>query len=440
MTMETSWRRFSRGIRRLLPKDRFVRSAMILAGGTTLAQGLAVLLSPILTRLYTPNDFGLLAIYSSILAMAMNIASFRYEFAIPIPEDNQTAIDLLALCMALVFFTSVLGTLGFVFFYDELSNIRQIGSLKQYIWFLPVGFLFAGAFQVLNFWAVRERLYHTIARTSLSQGIAGILTQMGLGFLKTGPFGLLLGQVIGQSAGIGTLAKQFWKKNKDNIHSLSITNIRSAASRYKDFPLYQSSASLLNSAGLQVPSLLFAVYYGVDVAGWFYLTQKVLAMPISLIGSSVSKVFLGEAARLSSEPLRLQKLFREINVKLFMLGIGPCLILAVAGQWIFKFVFGAQWVQSGVFVQVMAFVFLLKLTTDSVINFAVIERQDFSFFWALMRLVVVFLGIMSAVWLDLPGFWAVVLFSAAMIFSYMVKYVMWSYAVKQLIVRKTATG
>jgi O-antigen/teichoic acid export membrane protein len=116
--------------------------------------------------------------------------------------------------------------------------------------------------------------------------------------------------------------------------------------------------------------------------------------------------------------------------------VGPCLILAVGGPWIFKFVFGAQWVQSGVYVQVMAFVFLLKLTTDSVINFAIIERQDLSFSWALMRLVFVVLGIMTAVWCGLSGFWAVVFFAGAMIVSYLIKYGMWNYAITQLIAKK----
>lgn len=433
MTIEGPRGRIERKVKQFLPKDRFVRSATILAGGTTLAQGIAVLLSPVLTRLYIPNDFGLLAVYASILAISLNIASFRYEFAIPISEDDQTAIDLLALCIVLVLFMSSLSTIGFVIFYDELRQIQQVSLLKQYIWFLPVGFLFAGSYQAIHYWAVRERMYPIIARTSLSQGIASVSTQLVLGLFKLGPFGLLLGQIIGQSAGLGTLTRQFWKKNKSNLHSVSVATLRDAALRYKKYPLYQSTASLLNSAGLQVPALLFAGYFGVEVAGWFYLTQRVLAMPITLIGTSASKVFLGEAARMAREPLSLHKLSHKISLKLFLVGIGPCIILAVGGQWIFKLVFGMKWVQSGIYVQVMAFVFLIKLSTDPVINFAIIERHDLSFTWALMRLIFVVLGIMSAVWLNLSGFWAVVFFSVAMILSYLIRYVQWEYAVRKLI-------
>lgn len=435
MTTETLLGRIARRIRDFLPKDRFVRSATILAGGTILAQGMGVIVAPVLTRLYSPGDFGILAVYSSILFISLNFASFRYEFAIPIPEDNQTAVDLLCLCIVSILITSALFLLGILFFYNELGRIQQLSLLMQFIWLLPVGFFFAGIYQALNYWAVRERVYSLIARTRISQGVTGIVTQLVLGVLKFGPLGLLLGQIIGQSAGVGSLARQFWNKDKNNINFVSVTTLRTVACRYKDFPLYQSNASLLNTAGLQMPALLFAGCYGVEVAGWFYLTQQLLAMPIALVGTSISKVFLGEAARMIREPLKLQKLFRKINLKLLLIGIGPCLILAVGGQWIFKFVFGAQWVQSGVYVQVMAFVFLLKLTTDSVINFAIIERQDLSFSWALMRLVFVVLGIMTAVWCGLSGFWAVVFFAGTMIISYMIKYVMWGYAIRQLIVK-----
>ncbi len=263
-----------------------------------------------------------------------------------------------------------------------------------------------------------------------------MFTQLGLGIFHVGPLGLLFGQIVGESAGMVTLAKQFWSQNKYNLQAVTYTSIRDVARKYKDFPIYQSTGSFLNSAGLQIPSLLFATYYGIEVAGWFYLTQKVLAAPITLIGSSVAKVFWGEAARLTGQPRELQKLFRKVNVNLFMIGIVPTMILFIGGQWIFTFVFGHKWLQSGVFVQIMAFVFLLKFTTDSSINFAIIEKHRSTVFWALLRLISVVLGIMAAVWCGLQAFWAVLFFSIAMILSYAIRYFMWTYSVHELIINQ----
>jgi len=429
-----------KGILNILPKNQFMRSVAILAGGTSFAQALPILFAPVLTRLYSPGDFGILAVYTAILILSLNFSSFRYEFAIPISEDNQTAVDLFVLCVVIIILMSLLSFFGIFIFYDILCLIPQIGSLGQYFWLLPVGFLFNGSYHIVNYWAIRERKYSAIALTRISQGFSGLITQLVLGFFKFGSFGLIVGQIIGQCAGLMTLAKQFWANNKLYVRSVSFNSLSIAACRYKDFPLYQSTASLMNSAGLQVPSLIFASCYGVEVAGWFYLTQKVLTIPISLIGTSVSKVFLGEAARLVRDPHKLQRLYKKINFKLLTIGTGPCIILAVSGQWIFKFAFGPQWVQSGFYVQVMAFMFLLKFSTDSVINLAIIERQDLSFIWALMCLVLVVLGILSANWLGLSDFWAVVFFSVAMIFSYIVKYMMWEHALRMMITKKKTAG
>ncbi len=407
---------------------------MTLAGGTVLVQALGVISSPILTRIYTTDEFGLLAVFASVLALASSILSFKYEYAIPLPDCKKEVINLVILCITLVIITSSIFAIISYFFYDELLQLKKIRLIGKYIWLLPVGFLFTGFYNVFNLWAVRERIYPTIARTKISQGVTSLSTQLGLGLLKFGPLGLLFGQVLGQSAGVGTLVRKFWSKNKADLSSVSFLTIRHVAYRYKSFPLYQSIASLMISAGSQVPSLLLAAYYGVEIAGLYFLTQKVLAVPISLIGTSVSKVFWGEAARLTNEPKKLQRLYKSLNKRLLLYAFPPTIFLVIGGQWIFKFVFGPEWIQSGLFIQVMAFQFLLKFTTDSAISFFIINRQDISFSWALLRLFLAVFSIMAAVWYGLPAFWAVVFMSAAMSISYIVKYCLWGFAIKQMII------
>jgi len=418
--------------RRFLPRNHFARNTIILSLGTTFGQGLAVAASPVLSRLYTPNDFGVLAIYASILGISLNISSFRYEFAIPLAEDNQSALEILVLCLVLVLFTSFLLAIGIIWLNPDQIPFQRGAALKQYIWLLPIGLLLGGSYQIFSYWAVRERMFPALARTTVAQGMGSVVTQLGFGLFKSGPLGLLLGQIAGHSAGLRVLGTHVWKTHKHALRRISLSGLLAVAVRYKKFPLYQSGASLLNVGGLEAPSLLFAGYYGVEVAGWFFLTQKVLSVPLSLIGNSVSQVFLGEAARLLKEPPKLQNLYRQLNKKLFAIGLLPAIILAIGGSSIFKLVFGHEWVQSGTYAQVMAFVFLAKLTTDSVINFAVIERQDLSFIWALIRLVLVLFSILLPAWYGRPGFWAIVSFSSAMIVSYVLKYVMWEFAIMRI--------
>lgn len=421
-----------RFIKTKLPENNFLRGVIFVAAGSSFAQGLGIIFSPILTRLYTPDDFGILALYASFLAMALNFTSFRYEFAIPIANDNETAINLVNLCALLVLFFSIFSFLVIGFLFEKMQYIDQFKSLGQYIWFLPLGIFFAGIYQIFNYWAIRERMYSTISSTKARQGIASITTQLGLGILLSSPVGLIIGQIFGQSAGIQKLTWEYWKKNRCFLN-LSIKKLKISAYRYKKFPIFQSSASLLNSTGLELPILLFSGFYGAEVAGHFYFSQKIFSIPISLIASSISNVYIGEISKLIQTPKLIKKMFKEINLKLCILSVIPCLILALSGKWFFQFIFGEQWIQSGVYVQVMACTFFFKFTTDSVINFAIIERQDLSISWALTRLVLVFLGIMFAIWFDLSEFWAVVFFSVAMTVSYILKYLMWNYAINKMV-------
>ena len=420
-------------IRRFLPKNHFARNTITLSIGTAFGQGLAVASSPVLSRLYTPNDFGILAIYASVLAISLNMSSFRYEFAIPLAEDNKTALEVLVLCLVLVFCMSFILAIGTLCLNPDHIPFERATALKQYIWVLPIGLLLAGSYQIFSYWAVRERLFPTLARTKVAQGIGSVATQLGFGVFKFGPLGLLLGQIAGHSAGLRVLATHVWKTHKHGLRHVSMSGLRAVAVRYRRFPLYQSGASLLNAGGLEAPSLLLAGYYGVEVAGWFFLTQKVLSVPLSLIGNSVSQVFLGEAARLLKEPAKLQKLYRQLNRKLLMIGLPPVIILAIGGRWIFACVFGHEWGQSGMYAQVLAFVFLAKLATDSVINFAVIERQDLSFTWALVRLVLVILSIVFPACYGMSASWSIIFFSFAMVISYILKYIMWEYSIRRLL-------
>lgn len=421
-------------LKNLLEQNRFLKGVTVLAGGTAIGQGIVIATAPILTRIYSPLDFGILAVYASFLGIFMNVWAFNYEYSIPLSADDSDAINLVALSVSLIFLNSLCVSVAIYFLGDWFSEINRFQVLRPYLWLLPIGLLGGGLYNVFSFCAIKSRNYTVIGKTKLSQGLGMVMIQLILGLLKFGPVGLLIGHLFGQIAGVGNLSrhiKQMFGKLFDRI---DIKRMQFLAKRYRHFPLYQTPALLLNNLGLQLPSLLLAMFYEPRIAGLFFLTQKVLAVPIVLVGLSVSQVFLGEAAvLLKTDPSKVQALFKKITIKMFQIAAPFFIIILFGGKWIFQTVFGEQWSESGTFVQVMAFVFLFKFTADSVINFAIIERQDLSFYWALMRLCLVVAGIVTAAWMKMPAIWAVVGYSIAMTFSYVIKYLLWTYAIHKLI-------
>src|SRR5690606_36452993 len=149
------------------------KGVVVTGGGTALAQGITIISTPIITRLYIPSDFGLLGIYSSILTILLVIASLRYEYAIPVPKDSSRAATILILCLMII--TGVTGILciSFLLIGSRIAEMLDLQDLLPYSWLVLVGLLGAGIYQALNYWAIRQRDYPRITRTKINQSLGG---------------------------------------------------------------------------------------------------------------------------------------------------------------------------------------------------------------------------------------------------------------------------
>jgi O-antigen/teichoic acid export membrane protein len=413
-------------IKRFLPKKGFSRGVAVIAGGTAIGQLVNVVASPILTRLYLPQDFGVFAIFSSYLGILSVAASYRYEMAIPLPTTDSDAANLLLVSTAFIGFNCLLLCVVILTCGDYFVRISNVGSFGPYLWLLPVGFGGIGLYQTLTYWAIRKKYYTILGRTKATRSFFMIGSQLLLGFFKTGPIGLLIGHVIGEAGGLGQLVGISWSKDKALINSVSVMGVRKVASRYRKFPFYMSAASLLSQAGNQLPALLLASLYSPEVAGWFFLAQKVFGLPVQLIARSVSQVFIGEAAQLVKTDLNeFRSLINRIVARFFLTACPFAIVMAIAGAWLFSFIFGEHWKMSGLFSQVMALYYLLKFSLDSLTVLQLLERQDLLLLWNSLRFILANLAIVAAASLQLSAFAAVAMFSAVMALAYIVKYLIW---------------
>lgn len=413
-------------LRRFIPRGRFGRSVAVLAGGTASGQAIVALASPIITRLYTPEDLGFLAVFSSILAMVSVLAALRYELAIPLPQDDADAAALVALSLGVIVAVSLLIGVGVQLLGGYVADWAKSPALRQHLWLLPVGVGLVGLYQVLSYWAVRRQAFGRIARTKFYQGLGASSTQILLGLAAVGPAGLLLGQVVGQGAGGTTLAVEAWREGREHLRTMSPEALRRVAWRYRRFPQLSSFSGLLNSAGLQLPALLLASFYGPLVAGWFLLGQRVVGIPMALLGQAVAQVYLGTASRLVQEDrARLRLVFAKTAGRLLVLGVIPMGILGVAGPWLFSRVFGIEWVEAGLYVQLLAGAFLLQfVVTPLSQTLNITERQDLQLAWDLGRLVLV-LGALLGTWQLGGSAWhAVAAYAGAICLAYAVLFLL----------------
>jgi O-antigen/teichoic acid export membrane protein len=250
-------------VSRLLPKNQFARGISVLVGGTAGSQLVMLLASPLLTRLFSPEEFGLLAVYTSFLALFTVVTSLRYELAIPLPTDEKEAVNVVILSLLIVVAISLISALMVIFSGAALATLFGVSTLSDYLWFLPIGVFFVGTYQVFNFWAIRQKNFGGISKTRIKQAITTLIIQL-IGY-KLGVAALIGGHAGGQGVGSLALAGNSFKRNF--FYQVSLSGIVTAAQRYRKFPLYSTWAGLFNTLGGQLPLLMFAALFSPVAAG-----------------------------------------------------------------------------------------------------------------------------------------------------------------------------
>ena len=329
-------------IRKLLQNNKFAENVTILVGGTAGSQLIATLAIPILTRLYTPEDFGILAIYISIITIIGVVSALRYEMAIPLPEDEKLAANIVILSIITVIITTVMSAIIFYIFKQQLAKFFGATKLEEYYWTLPVGIAVLGIFNVLNYWAIRTKQFQSIAFAKLSQTTTSIIIQISA--YSLGGITLLIAQFLGQMSSVIFLSRIALKKKTFN--SISRCSIVQAAIRYKNFPIFSSAEGFANSVGAQLPSIMLATAFGTPAAGYYILAQKTLSMPMSLVGRAVSQVFYSEVSH-AKRTGNLGNLIIQLQKNLTSLGAPPAVILFLLGPEIFVLLFGNEWHEAG---------------------------------------------------------------------------------------------
>lgn len=407
-------------------KGTFAKNIAVVAGGTALTQLISSLLSPIVTRLYSPEEFGILSLYSAVLGMIVVAASLKYEWSIPIAESDEKATNIVALSLTVLLVVSSL--LALLFVIPNAKTVSKIIGIElfPYRLFLPVGVLMTGIYSIILQVGYRDRAYKTIAKTKLSQIVTGESVRIGFGIFGAGPIGLILGSILKASAGSFTLIKGILKTGKYRLNDISWRQIKLNAIRYKNFPIYSAPSQILNSAGLNLPNLFLASLYGIEVVGAFSFASAIISLPVQLIGNSVADVFYGEAANIGiSNPKRLKALSLKLLKKLLMIGFFPFITLVFFGPVLFSFVFGSSWVMAGRYAQILSMLVYARLIFMPFSRiFSIFEKQKIALFLDILRVSLVVIVFVFCKAFGLDEFIAIVLYTLSMSFVYMTTFIM----------------
>lgn len=369
--------------------NKFYRNIFIIAGGTAFAQALGFLLSPIITRIYSPSEYGIFTSFTAIISLIVIGASLDYHKAIPIAESDEKANTLFKLSSIILLIVSLLIFLFVLFFSDLFLKLFNSEDLYNYRFFIPIGIFLAGVYKILLQASYRVKNYKGITKTKFSQSISANLTKIFLGLLNFGPIGLIIGGIAGSSAGLFTLGMPLYKKRKTMTREIETdSNVKIMAIRYKKFPIYSAPSNYIYNAGNQMPVIFLLTIFGTAVSGFFGLAKTVISLPISLIGMSVSQVLYSEAASIGkSDPKQIKKLAMDLVKKLALIALVPSLFLLFLGPQLFSIVFGSNWTEAGSYASVLSIMLYFHFTVVPLGRLLeIFEKQNVGFMLNIFRL------------------------------------------------------
>lgn len=358
--------------------NSFSGNILKLVTGTAFAQALGILVSPIITRLFAPEAYGVTALFASITGILGVIVCLRYELAIMLPKTDEEAASVLGTSLCSTILITMLSALVVFWCKKPIIRLTNAPALESYLWLIPIAVFFTGFFSALNYWNSRSKRF---GRLSIAQVLSSITTQTArlsagfLGFVSAGT--LILASILGSVVSGGVLAAQIWRDDKRLFtENVRFRGIFDGFIRYKKFPLIDVWGGLLNSISWQLPALMLSSFFSISVVGFYALGLTVIKAPLGILSGALAQVFYQRASEEKNMQGNNGVLVEKLMDKLMFIGILPAVVLAVIGEELFAVIFGAKWAEAGRYTQILApWMFFWFISSPLSALFSVYERQ-----------------------------------------------------------------
>jgi O-antigen/teichoic acid export membrane protein len=360
----------------------YFNDVMLLVSGTTASQIIIVLSYPFITRLFSPEDFGILAVFTSVVGVIAVVICLRYDAAIMLPASDEDAANLLAGSIGIATVISILSIPAIWWLGPTVASWLNQPTLAKYLWLVPPVLFFGGmgtGHPALNAWALRKKRYAIIASTRVADSTITAAGQLGAGWTGFATAGSLIGAtLIGATVSPLVLGVQIWRKYGDMFRkNVSLQNIIDNLKRYYKFPVYSTGSTLLNTVSWQIPSFMLAIFFSADIVGFYALGFRILQLPMSLVGTAIGQVFFQRSAEAYKEG-HLASVVDEAFHRLVLLGLFPMLTLTLVGKAFAVIFFGEAWAEAGVYTQILGiWAFFWFISTPLSNLFYILEKQEF---------------------------------------------------------------
>ena len=376
-----------------LTKSKFVRNVVLVASGTAGAQAITMALSPIITRLYGPEAFGLLGTFIATLGVVTPIAALAYPIAIVLPKSDDDAKGLAKLSFRIALVIALAFSLILLIAGNQIATVLGMQAIASFMLLIPLAMFFSALQQIMQQWLIRKKQFKVTARIAVSQSLIINSSKIGVGWFW--PIGSAL--IVLATLGNMLYAVQLWfgaKKWADNdgridspaIHEVSL---KSLAYKYRDFPYYRAPQIFINALSQSLPVLMLASFFGPASAGFYTIGRTVLGMPSMLLGKAVADVFYPKIAESANRNENLYSPIFKATLALAGIGAIPYGLVFLFGPWLFSLVFGEEWRVAGEYARwLAAWSYFGFMNRPSAAALAVLNMQGFFLIYEVASLII----------------------------------------------------
>jgi O-antigen/teichoic acid export membrane protein len=343
--------RFGQAVAKLRASS-FIKNLLVVMSGTALAQVLGYTLSPIISRLYSPSDFGIFSSFYAVLGVITAGITLDYSLAIILPKQKDDAINLFWLsCLS----AAIIGIICLIVSFVTPRLIQNLIK-TPHPWMLALlvmGILIGGLNQTCQAWSIRAKAFKHTSASQVIRSLSANGTQLGLGYLKGGASALIVSSILGDMLASLNLARVVYRDFRGQRIKGPWSRIWQLAKEYRDFPIYSASMNVVNALSLGLPVILLTRFYGIAMAGSYAFAAKIIQAPMELVLRALRQVLYQKASETHNEGGRLLTLYLKFTGGLFALAIIPSLVLFIWAPPLFTWIFGAQWHTAGVFARII---------------------------------------------------------------------------------------
>lgn len=389
-----------------------IRNFAKLLSANVVAQVIGLVVYPILTRIYAPEDFGLLNLFLSIGGVLAILSTAEYYYAIVLPKQDKDGNAVLAVGLLWLLATTVIVSLT-VLLSGPISQLFKSPELAQYYWMMPIYVMAVGAWNLLNYWYIRNKRYNPISRYQISQNLLSAGGKLGLGSAGLLQSGMIYAVVFAPILSLAASLLTSGRRLASALRELTWTDVREQARVYHNFPLYVLPRSFVNMLAGQMPVLLLTPFFGTKAVGFLSLAILLGYTPIGTITRAVYQVMYQHTMERVHQQQAIGDIFRK-----FLLTASAIIIPVFAVLWwvlpdLTAWLLGADWRLSGEYIRwMLPWLYVSLLSCSINYLFDVFMKQRWGLFFEVLLALMRIAGLAIGVWTG-HFLWAVIGYSIA---------------------------